>query len=56
MNLPNYDRWKLASPPHYDGPFVCTDCEEEIDEADVKNLGWRQLCPECFKKRRPNED
>jgi len=20
MNLPNYDSWKLASPPEYDGP------------------------------------
>jgi len=49
----SYDRWKLSSPPEWEGPFYCEECDLRIDESDVKIVfvSWqRQVCPDCYEK------
>lgn len=52
MNIPGYDRWKLATPPEYDEPTECPRCGAELlwdkdgpycAEPDWCGCGWDPL-------------
>jgi ribosomal protein L37AE/L43A len=42
MILSDYDRWKLATPPYFDGP-ICEECGGNLRR--VWPSGW--ACDEC---------
>lgn len=47
MSLPGYDAWKLASPPEYDAPDVCPQCQEQFEgTSQCVNCGYGEPEPE----------
>jgi hypothetical protein len=43
MGLPDYDSWKLASPPEYEQPDTCVACREQFDEQGRCACGDAQM-------------